>query len=377
MSFKHSIFLNNEDFIIEINGFFPLEIEIDPNEVLNNEVKVHKIKYFLNEKLFHTEMIDVDDFENGDPRNKKIIKKFLYDPNNLLPLNNVIRIEVYTMTVSLVIQYWIYVNLSYPSMANLEENLFFDTIKLIHAKVEDKNNMLYIFEAKKTKIDALTEAIENEYVLLPVMVEWLEKINDFQENLEDVLYDKNPYEIKEPFALQTFDEINYQKNEPLEENLLHNQKYTIQNNNINKETIFNGVKTVSLQKINLPNALNLNNSDFSFKIEGLFTEKDHQSNFKGNFYTQKNINWQEINDLDEILIYIPNSLKIKQKKQNIFNCKKFENDMGILRECSSNTIFRIKKINKNYYLDNLSEFEKNYLDDIYLLIKFIDVYKEV
>jgi hypothetical protein len=370
MSFKHTVFLNNESYSYDVTAYMPLDLEIDPNNLLSSEEKVYKIKYSLNGEVFHVQLLNVADFENGDPRNTKIVKKFLYDPEKPpTSLLQTIKIEVYAMTIPNVWEYFIYVALQYPSINDIENNIFFENIKLVKTHIISDQEMVYIFESESKKIDDLTLAEENERFLFPVKVKWLNEEESRQIEGDSIYYDYNPYTIQEPFIKQIFDTedtlLKQDKND-----LSPNEEYTIKNDVIVKTSEFANIKTIKLQRQNLPEANKipeLENS-FTFQCKNLFSENSKNKKFKYNFLTKEEVFWEKIDSNKEgVLIYIPNSYKLKD--QNIFKNKIFDGDMGSVIEKNSKFIFRIKKINREFYKESLSKEEKMYINDLYVLYK--------
>lgn len=350
----------------------PLDLEIDPNNLLSSEEKVYKIKYLLNNEVFHVQLLNVADFENGDPRNTKIVKKFLYDPENPpTSLLQTIKIEVYAMTIPNVWEYFINVSLQYPSINDIENNIFFDNVKLVKTHIISDQEMIYIFESETEKIDELTLAEEKERFLFPVKIKWLNEEESKQIEGDSVFYDNNPYVIQEPFIKQIFDteEIGFKFQN--ENNLLPNEEYSIKNNKIIKTSEFANIKTIKLQQHCLPepNKIPELENFFSFQCKNLFSENSKNKKFKYNFLTKEEIFWEKIDSNKEgILIYIPSSYKLKD--QNVFKNKIFDGDMGSVIEKNSKFVFRIKKINREFYKESLSKEEKMYINDLYVLYKY-------
>ena len=359
---------------ITIESKIPLELEIDATNAVTENHKIYKIKYFLNETLFHTEILNPDEENGGDARSVKIFKKFLYNKLTPTPLNNKLEIHCYAMGVEYVWIYTIFLNLSYPVINNPDENIFFNTLKLIDTHILSEKDMIYIFECEKENLDSDTGAIEKEKNLLPVKIEWLEKEEiEKLSKQSDIIYDSCAYKIRDPITDQWFDtSLSYLITKTQAENkLTKDQDYYIENFTLRKRFKINNVENVKiLDKTNLPNVFELQNLElnyFSYKKEHFFSANNASLNFVCKFYMQ--------NSADLLLengniIYIPCSRKIKKIYPDVFNNKINPEDDGSLIEKTSGLKFRLQKlINKTLPQDlNLSEIEKIYIYDLYWLV---------
>lgn len=378
MYFKQIATLPYSEGIIEpitIESKIPLELEIDATNAVTENHKVYKIKYFLNGSLFHTEIINPDEGNGGDARNVKIIKKFLYDKLTPLPLNNKIEIHCHAMGVEYVWVYTIFLNLSYPTINNpIENNIFFNTLKLIDTHILSRKNMIYIFESEKENLDQDTGAVEKEKYLLPVKIEWLEaeEIEKISKQ-NTIIYDSCDYKIRDPIADQWFDSsLSYLiNNAQAEGKSVKNQDFYIENFTLRKKIKINNIENVKiLDKTNLPNVFDLQNLElnyFSYKKECFFSANNSSLNFSCKFYLK---NSADLLQEQGNIIYIPCSKKIKKIYPDVFSVKINLEDDGSLIEKTSGLKFRLQKlINKTLPLDlDLSEIEKTYIYDLYWII---------
>jgi hypothetical protein len=379
-NFEQTVFLTNEQIDYGFIGLFaPFELKIDPNGILSDEYKVQKIKYLLNGTEFHTETLNLDQISNGnDPRNVIVSKKFLYDEGDSIIYNQqLITIQVYVMTIPFVWEYRIWLNFKYPSMADISENKFFDSIKLLKSRPINSKELLYIFEATKRIYDDLSTNSVNEKFLLPVKVEWLD-----QENLTDiknqVVYDINPMAPVQTFVSgwEDYEDLMAVKNKDkdtysayLTENSV-NQQFSIKNNTIVKETTFNKTKKTEIlnSKLPRPESLNLDNFTFKFstlaRVPGSETSKKQKDFFE--VFLREELT-ERSNLKEGVLVYIPNSQNLKKHFKDAFEKILYDGDVGSLTLKTGEQL-RVKRINRNNFYTKLSDADNLYKSDIYLLI---------
>jgi hypothetical protein len=188
--------LRISDFILSITA--PYEIIINPEQI-QTENKIYKIIYTCTNKQNYTQTyfyknsseFDLNlpySYDIGDPRN--YTKSFKFTLTDSFFKQHLIKIEIYELGKIKPNIFLYVIDLNAP---NINNNIYFDSIHLIHNKMFDfDDKILYLFESN-----------EDRYIL-PSIVKWSSNDNQNQ-NLNISKINLKPYRIKEAFENRDLD----------------------------------------------------------------------------------------------------------------------------------------------------------------------------